>query len=319
MLDRAAFLRAAAAFAAAPLAAGIPSVVRAQPAAATVRIATIPIDAGAQAYYAEDLGFFKRAGIAAEIQSITNGSAIASAVASNAVDVGFANLFSIAAAHKRGLPFVVIAPAATYTDAAPTSELVVEKNSKIASAKDLNGKTIAVNGLKNITQFAPQAWMDQNGGDAASAKFVELPFPEMAAALAAGRVDAALLAEPSLTQARGTTRVLAKAYSAIAKEFLIGGWFTTTQWAAAHGDVVKRFDDALRDTSAWANKNHRASAVVLAKYAKIDINVLNAMTRASYPPRLTAALMQPPIDVSAKYGLIDGTFPAQELIYAKER
>ena len=71
---------------------------RAFAADASVRIATLTIDAGASCYYAQEQGFFKRAGIDAQIQAIASGGAIVAAVASNAVDVGFANLVSVAAA-----------------------------------------------------------------------------------------------------------------------------------------------------------------------------------------------------------------------------
>jgi hypothetical protein len=37
--------------------------------------------------------------------------------------------------------------------------------------KDFNGKTFAINGLKNIGQIGAQAWIDNNGGDLRSLKY----------------------------------------------------------------------------------------------------------------------------------------------------
>ena len=55
-----------------------------------LHIASIPLDAGAEAYYAYDMGYFRDAGIDATVESIPSGAAILSAVAGGAVDVGFA-------------------------------------------------------------------------------------------------------------------------------------------------------------------------------------------------------------------------------------
>jgi ABC-type nitrate/sulfonate/bicarbonate transport system substrate-binding protein len=281
----------------------------------TLKIATIPIDVGAEVFYARDAGFFKKAGIDAQIQSITNGGAIAAAVASGAVDIGFSNLVSIATAFRRGVPITIIAPAGLYSTKAPTSVCVVARNSPIRSARDLDGKTFATNGLKNIAEFGPRAWIDKNGGDSSTVNFVEMPFPEMSVALAQGRVAAALLAEPSATEFKNSTRLLAKCFDAIAPRFMISAYITTTSWANAHRDLVRRFQEALRETAAWANKNHDQTADILAKEAKISPQVAHAMNRSEYPETIDPALIQPVIDVAAKYGGLGAPFPASEMIY----
>jgi len=282
---------------------------------ATLRIATIPIDVGAEVFYARDAGFFKKAGIDAQIQPITNGGAIAAAVASGAIDVGFSNLVSIATAFKRGVPITIIAPAGLYSTKTPSSVCVVAQNSPIKSAKDLTGKVFATNGLKNIAEFGPRAWIDKNGGDSSTVSFIEMPFPAMSAALAQGHIAAALLAEPSATEFKSSTRVLSKCFDGIAPNFMISAYIATTKWANAHPDLVRKFQQAIRETAAWANKNHDKTAEMLAKEAKISPDVVRAMNRSVYPERTDPAMIQPVIDVTAKYGGLNATFPASEMIY----
>jgi NitT/TauT family transport system substrate-binding protein len=282
---------------------------------ATLRIATIPIDVGAEVFYARDAGFFKKAGLDAQIQPITNGGAIAAAVASGAVDVGFSNLVSIATAFKRGVPITIIAPAGLYSTKTPSSVCVVAQNSPIKSAKDLTGKVFATNGLKNIAEFGPRAWIDKNGGDSSTVSFIEMPFPAMSAALAQGHIAAALLAEPSATEFKSSTRVLSKCFDGIAPNFMISAYIATTKWATAHPDLVQKFQQAIRETAAWANKNHDKTAEMLAKEAKISPDVVRAMNRSVYPERTDPAMIQPVIDVTAKYGGLNATFPASEMIY----
>jgi NitT/TauT family transport system substrate-binding protein len=286
---------------------------------APIHVATIPIDSGSEAYYAKDAGFFAKAGLDANVESIPNGPAIISGVVGGSIDIGFSNLVSLEAAYKKGVPIVLIAAAGLYIDAAPTTLLMVDEGSPVKTGKDLDDKIIATNGLKNIGQYAPAAWVDQNGGDSSTVKFVEMPFPEMAGALAQHRIDAAIIAEPTLSDAKTTTRVLGKPYSAIGKEYLIGAWFANANWAKSHPDLIAKFVTAMHDTAGWANANQAKSAEILAKYATIDPAVAAKMTRARFAETLTPALVQPTIDITAKYKGIDAPFPAQDMIYQASR
>jgi ABC-type nitrate/sulfonate/bicarbonate transport system substrate-binding protein len=89
-----------------------------------LRLATISSDIGAEVYYAKDMGFFTKAGLDVEITPITNGAAISSAVASGAIDIGYATGTNVALAHEKGLPFTVIAPANLHVGNAPTAGLL---------------------------------------------------------------------------------------------------------------------------------------------------------------------------------------------------
>jgi NitT/TauT family transport system substrate-binding protein len=280
-----------------------------------LHIATIPLDAGAEAYYGYDMGYFRDAGIDATVEAIPSGAAILAAVAGGAVDVGFANLISIAVAYKHNVPVTLLAPGSLYTASIPTSVLMVPANSPAKTARDLNGKTLAVNGLKTITQYAPQLWIDKNGGDSTTIKFVEMTFPQIVEALGSNRIDAAIVADPFIAQAKPAARILADAYDAIGSRYIIGCWFSTTQWAAAHSAVAGRFAQAIARTAQWANTHKPASGQILAKYAKMDPAVAATMLRVDFAPRFVKSDMQPVIDLVARYGGLPATFPADELIY----
>ena len=282
----------------------------------TVRVLVTPIDSAAEMWYAKDMGFFAKQGLDVDVQPGTNGSQIAAAVSSNAVDIGYSDLVTLAKGYLKGIPFVAIAPAAIWTSAAPVAGLVVLSGSPIKSAKDLAGKVIAVPGLGTLAEYSPRAWIDQNGGDATTAKFLELPYASMPAALEAGRIDVAYISEPFLAVVKKDVRVLGYSHNAVAKQFLQSAWFTMPQWAKEHPDVVKRFAAALRETAVWANQksNQAKSAEILAKYTKIDPATVAAMERARFGETLTAGSIQPAIDVTAKYGKFEA-FPASALIY----
>jgi NitT/TauT family transport system substrate-binding protein len=282
---------------------------------ADVRIATIPIDSGSQAYYADDLGFFAKRGLSVNISSFTSGPAIAAALVAGSIDIGYSSPISVELGYKHGIPFTVIAPAAINSETHPTCSIVVGKDSPIKSGKDLDGKTVATNGLKNTGEYGPAAWVDRSGGDSSTVKFLELPFPQMPDALAAHRVDAAVVGEPILTAQKAALRVIGDCYSSMGKTLYVSVWFTTTTWANAHPDLVAKFSDALHEASVWANRNQAKSAEILAKHTAVTVETALAMTRSRFGEGLSPALLQPTIDALARYKAIDAPFPATEIIF----
>jgi NitT/TauT family transport system substrate-binding protein len=285
-----------------------------------LRLATIPSDFAAEVYYAKDMGFFRRAGFDVDITPIHAGPAIASAVAGGAIDLGFSNVVSLAIAHDKGLPFVIVAPANMYVADAPTIGLIgVARTSAISSAKDLTGKVLAVGALNNITDFGARAWIDAGGGDSKNVKYIEIPINQMAVAVRSGRVDAAVMdpgVDPTLGKPGDPLRILANSFNAVSPYFIAGGWFTTTDWIKRHPGVVRKFAAVMRQTAVWANAHHNESSVILGRNLQEPPEQIRAITRVTYGTTLNPALVQPSIDLCARYGQIKKRFPAQELISA---
>lgn len=278
----------------------------------TLRVAVLPADAGAQVFYAADEGLFKRAGLDVQV-TVTNPAAIPPAVASGTYDIGHTNVATLAAAREHGEPFVMIAPSAVYSAALrPTAAIVVGKSSPLRTGRDFDGKIVAVNGLQNIGEVTTEAWIDKTGGDSSTVKFIEMPFDAMIPAIEQGRVDAGEFAEPALDEAlaRGQ-RIVSPGYDAVAKEFVIGGWFCTSAFASAHPDLVRKFAQVMVETARWANAHQSETAPILAKWTKLQVSP--AMPRVVYGDRLSAALIQPIIDVSVKYHALKAPMSATEL------
>lgn len=288
--------------------------------APTLRIGILPVESAATVYYARDLGLFAKAGLDADIQPMANTPLIASAVASGSLDFGYVTIDSFASIHSRHIPLVAVAAAAdfVYPEGTRTVGVLVSPSSPIRQAKDLDGKTVALPALHSLGSTALSAWMDKNGGDWTSVKYVEIPFPAMPPALDAGRIDAAFEVEPFFGAAAKRDRVLTDAYSTIAKHWLLSVWVAQVDWAKEHASLVARFASVIREASAWANKNQAQSGAILAKYTKIPAETIATMARGHYAEQLTPAVMQPGIDASAKYNGF-ASFPAAELIYAPAR
>jgi NitT/TauT family transport system substrate-binding protein len=282
----------------------------------TLRVGNVPIDSSSEIFAAQSEGFLAKAGIAVDIQSFTNGNAIAAAVVSGSLDVGGINVLSLASAHQKGLPLKIAASGSTYTTKNPTTEMLVPLASPLQVPRDLNGKTVAVNVLEGIAHVSAQAWIDKNGGDSKQVKFIELPFAAMPAALTASRVDAAVVAEPQLTQAKADTRVFGKSYDGIAELWMIDAWTVNEAWLGANPDLARRFSEAMRQAAVWANRNHDKTAELVSAATKIDISIVRAMRRATFLEHVNLGVVQPVIDVGAQYGALTSRFPAADLFYS---
>jgi NitT/TauT family transport system substrate-binding protein len=277
-----------------------------------VTVAAFPIDVSALSYFAAQQGFFKKHGLDVEIVTLANGPAVAAAVVGGALDIGSGNTSTLAAAHERGIPFVMIAPSGIYLSKAPTAALMVLKNSPFKTPADLAGKTVGVGGLRTISEIAVRAAVEKAGLKGDAVKYVEIPFPQLASALDSGRVDAVLVEEPAMaTLLNGDGRVLAYPYDTIAPQWIEGGYFTTLDYAKSHGDVIHRFADAMAEAAVWANANRPATAAMLEQYTKGPM--APNMQRISFPERLHAADLQPLIDASVRYGVLKASFPAQDM------
>ncbi len=279
----------------------------------TLRVGNVPIDSSSEILAAQSEGFLAKQGLAVDIQSFSNGSAIAAAVVSGALDIGGINVLSLAAAHEKGLPLKILASGSTYTTKNPTTVMLVPNASTLKAARDLNGKTVGINVLKGIAHISAQAWIDRNGGDSKSVKFIEMPFATMPAALTANRVDAAVVAEPQLSQSHNDARFFGKSYDGIGDLWMIDAWAANDAWIAANPDVARRFSEAMRQAAVWANKNQDKTAEFVSTATKIDLAVVRGMKRATFLEHVNLNVVQPVIDVGSQYGGLSAKFSAADL------
>lgn len=289
----------------------------AQTAPLDLRIAANANDTYAAAYYAQDMGFFTQAGLNAQVQTIANGAAITAAVVGGTIDVGVAVPVTLAGAYLRGLPVVMIAAGALSVASVPNTRLCVVDTSPLRTAKDFEGKTIAINALGVGLELAPFVWLTVNGADKSKVKLVEIPFSEMGLALERGTVDAAVFTEPNYTVAAKQyhIKMFANVNTAIAPVYVSSCWFSTRDFATQHPEAVRRFVRAIYAAQKWANGHQSQSADILAKYSKMDPALAHQMTRTRYAEQLRAADIQPFLDISAKYGGLPSPVSATSLIY----
>ena len=281
-----------------------------------VVVASLINDTATGALYAGHAGLFRKAGLDVELQVFSSGGAATAAVAGGAAQFGLSSLIGVITAHDRGVPFTLVAPAGLITPDVPYSQFVVRKDTTYKTGADLNGKTVGCPALKDLDAIAIANWVDQNGGDSKTLKFVEMPAPVAAAAIEDGRIDGADLNTPTLARALegGKVRVLAQIFDAISPRFINTAWFAMADYAAANRDVVARFAAVISDANKYCNAHHADTVALVAANAKLNEADVARMTRITFSDALRSQEIQPLIDVAAKYKAIAKSFDARALI-----
>jgi len=268
-------------------------------------------------YYAMQQGMFEKAGLSITITGATSGSMATAAVVGGAAQIGSSNVLSEIQAHSKGIPIVLVAPAGQYNSTAPNAEVFVAANSPIRTAKDLEGKTMAVASLHDLLALSTYVWLDQQGVDRSKVRFVEMPPPEQVPALLAGRVDVIYVYEPFRGQAEHAgARFLVAPYNAVGRDFLFSVWFANGTWANEHKDAVLAFALVMHDATLYTNAHYDERLPLVSSYTKMSIDQIKATRIVRSATSLRANQIQPIIDAAAKFHEIAAPFPAQEMILA---
>jgi NitT/TauT family transport system substrate-binding protein len=273
-------------------------------------------EASALPVYAQQAGIFKKYGIDATVTTFNGGGAILAAIAGGSLDAGFSNITSAVSAIQRGIPVVVLTPANLTSTGHADALLMKARGSKLKTGADLNGKIIAVTTLGGTLQLGAEAWIDKNGGDSKTSHYVEIPTSNMAAALKQGRIDAAMISEPFLTEEKADIEPLADAFGAIAPQWISAVFVASKAWVTANPDAARRFVAAMHETGRWANTHPADTAKILAPLSGVPLPTFAAMERTTYTDQLTRALMQPGIDAAARYGALKAPFDTNEIVTA---
>jgi NitT/TauT family transport system substrate-binding protein len=281
----------------------------------SIRFGTTAFESYALGIYAQEAGFFRKYGLDAQMSYFAGGGFVLTGLIGGALDYACINVGSTSSAHLKGVPLAVFAGGAMYNSGAPTAALVTSKSSPIRSGKDLTGKTVSITTLRDMQQASVLRWVDRDGGDSASVKFIELPLPTVASSVNSGHVDAGIISEPLLSAQRDDIRVLTASYDTIAKRFMIDLHVGMLDFLNRNVATTRKVIDALRDAAVWANANHSASAQILARVSKTPVDVILGMNRSEYATRLETAAVQPVIDATAQYRFLERSYQAQDVFW----
>ncbi|MEU5323380.1 ABC transporter substrate-binding protein [Streptomyces sp. NPDC021056] len=285
----------------------------------TVKVGIIPIVDVAPLYLGQEKGFFSSRGIKLEMVPAQGGAAIVPGVVSGQFKFGFSNTTSLMVAQVKGVPVksVVNGAASNGKVGGDVTAVMVKKDSPVKTAKDLAGRTVAVNTLQNIGDTTVRESVRQAGGDPSKVKFVEIPFDQMPAAVDDGRVDAAWMGEPAQTVAKAQgARVVASPFAETDPKLTVATYFTSTQFAQQNPDLVKKFAEAMTESLEYASAHPDEARQTLTTYTKISGDVLKNLILPSWPADVDMASLEKLAALSEKDGLFGDKKPDLNTLFS---
>jgi NitT/TauT family transport system substrate-binding protein len=276
----------------------------------SVDVGTLPLASAAPLFLGREKGFFRQEGIEVRPQLTEGGAEVAAGVQSGSFDFGYAGVIPILIAKAQGLPVQIVATTDDQLKDPKEADVitVARGDSGIRTAKDLEGATVGVNLLKGVAEVVIRASIEKDGGDPSKVKLLEVPFPEMVAALEAKRIDAAFIPEPFLLQAvQGGAQVIENAsYQAVDPEgFELGIYFASDQYIEENPDVVDRFVRASNRSAEYAAAHPDEVRKIITTYTEIPADLVRKIKLPRWDPELRRESLQLQAEFTKKYGIIE--------------
>jgi NitT/TauT family transport system substrate-binding protein len=285
-------------------------------------VGVLPISDVAPIYLGAQKGFFEDERLELEHQVMQGGAEVTAAVVSGDVDFGFSATEPLIVAKSKQLPVQIV----TQGNQAAASEqqawdgLLVAEDSPVRESVDLEGKMIAVNALKSMPELCVRAVLDREGVDVSTLKFVEVPFPEMPAALEAHRVDAIAAVEPFVTQALGAgARSLGSYLTGLEPKLTVATYFTATPYLEQNEDVVERFARAMNRSLEYAQAHPDEAREAVVGYTEIPADVARKMKLPLWSSDLNRDSIELVADETEKFDFVDEKPDLDELIWSGPR
>jgi len=280
-------------------------------------VGALPIVDDAPLFLAIKNGYFKQQGLTVTTQIIPQSTLAIPDMLHGTVDIiGTGNYVSFFEGQaQKTFSIRVLSAGATCTQ--NSFGILTLPKSGIKGPAGLAGKTIAVNLTNNIQTLTADTLLKANGVSPASVKYVVVPFPDMAAALKAGRVNAISVVEPFMTgaeQAMGAVPVMSQCSGPVSR-LPLSGYFATAASAAKYPHTAHAFQVAMAKAQAFADANPSAVQKVLPTYTKITAAAAPHMKLSYYPPALNPAQVQRVADLMLAGGLLKTPLDVRPLLF----
>jgi NitT/TauT family transport system substrate-binding protein len=268
--------------------------------------------------YGVQRGHFEDEGI--DLQVTPNpggGTATVPALLQGDFDVMGLDLVSALTTIGAGLPLrMVSAGSATSEDAeGDFSAVLVKADSPIQGPEDLDGVKLGVNALLNVNELYIQSTLEEQGKPASAISPIELPFPDILAAIGRGDVDAGIVIEPFATigQSQGL-RVVDRPWHAVEPGAQIGTMVMTEQKVNEDPDVAERFARAVQATADDVRDDPASFRKALPELIDLDPALAEKINLIQWRGASDKDSIENTGNLMTKYGLLDKEIDYDEII-----
>ncbi|MGY1708711.1 ABC transporter substrate-binding protein [Geodermatophilus sp. SYSU D00758] len=271
-----------------------------------------PLVHTATAVQAQETGLFEEAGLDVTLEQTAGGAQAIPSLIAGEYDITYGNYTSALLAAQQGLPIRILAGNDV---GAEDHAIMVASDSPYQSAADLAGARIAVNNLQNIGTVAINAVLEDAGVDISTVEYLELPLPDMAAALDSGDVDAIWQVEPfqAASLAAGH-RVLFPLFSGPVEDMPVAGWLTTEQYAQENPEVVEAFRESIAEAMTELEGNRERLVELVPTYSQVPAEVVEQVALPAWDADADAEQLQEMSDLMLEYGIISEEFDVEQML-----
>ncbi len=215
------------------------------PAAAPIRLGYIGISSDAGIFIAIDKGYFKEQGVEVSLERFGLGADQMALLGSGRLDIASGAVSpTMFNAIARGLPIAVVADKGSFRRGFGFNVLVVRKalvdGGQFKTLADLRGRVMAVPGAGSILNFEDYLVLKRGGLTPDDVRTEYIDLADQPAAMANGRLDAAIMVEPFATasEQRGIGKIVMP-LDQLLPEFQTSVIYYNTTWARAHAGEAK--------------------------------------------------------------------------------
>ena len=282
-----------------------------------ITIGILPLAGLAPIWHGVEEGYFEEEGLDVSMEIGEGGAQLTPSVLNNEYQFAIGEHMSLLQAHENDVPIQVFSNLTNGADAPDQgiNALLVAPDSGIDSIEDLAGKTVAVNGLNGTEDVAIKAILDENGIDPTSVEFVEVPFPDMNAAVEAGDVDVASQPEPFVTlgEQAGLVNLLDPFYEAL-PSLPLGLLFGSEEWLADNPETAEAFDRALQ-RSIEASSDEEAMRAAIVANTDMEPELVEEIALDHWEGEVDRTALQTLAELAVTYGVLEGEPNLDELIW----
>ncbi|MEV6625957.1 ABC transporter substrate-binding protein [Amycolatopsis sp. NPDC051106] len=264
-------------------------------------------------WLAREGGYFKAEGLDVQADTGASGQEALTRMTNGQDDLALSTYTLFFLAKNNGTDVKLVADA---TSASPRSnELVTVPNSPVKTVEDLDGRRIAISSKNAASDVLTRSVMRDHGVGFDKVQWVPMPLPEMAAALAQGRVDAAYQPEPFLTQSAKVAGAypVVDAASGSTQAFPLTGFGATAKWVEAHPKTMLAFQRAMLNATRAAVDRARIEPLVV-RNAKVDQDIASLMVMPAFGSTLDARRIQRVPDLLQQLGVVQTKLDASSMI-----
>ncbi|WP_460683506.1 ABC transporter substrate-binding protein [Modestobacter lapidis] len=280
----------------------------------------VPYTGDAPLFLGIEQGIYEEHGIDLTTTPAQAPAAVIASLVNGEQQIGFTTTITLIAAVANGTDVRCVTPVDGRSDPSPDVDytgLMVTADSPIQSAADLEGKKVGVVGLGSLNHLFVMEEMSDAGADPGAAEFVQIPFPQLQAALEQGRVDAVVATAPFSAQ------ILAAGNRGVAwqeRTFIPEGQGTcfaaSGEYIEESPEEVQKFIDAHSAALEYAADHVDEALAQLPKFLDMTPEqAAKAETGSIYTPELNIESIQMIQEHMVKHGFLDETLPMESIVY----